>query len=199
MKEWILLLTLATLVCAGMVACNASATSGQRHADSTIIVMNTSVGNAIPEPVETGVEVGEATMTPGRDLIDNISRSKDHTTFIILLKASGLDQSLRKAGHYTLFVPSNEAFNEMPSGRVDSLLLPAHKTELVRLIHNHFIAGSFMLDQLRSHGQLHTLSGLPVTLFRKGGDWWINGARISTADIRTRNGILFTTDNVLDP
>jgi len=138
-------------------------------------------------------------MAPGRDLTDNIARSKDHTTFTLLLKASGIGQSLKNTGHYTLFAPSNEAFNEMPSGTVDSLLQPAHKAELLLLIRDHLIAGSFTLDQLRSHNPLHTLSGAPVSLVHKGGEWWINHARISTADIHSSNGTLFTTEGVLKP
>ncbi|WP_118974092.1 fasciclin domain-containing protein [Taibaiella koreensis] len=198
MNERILLRLLVALACIGIIACNASASSKQKRQDSTAIMMITSTETAIQEPIETGVEVGEAIMTPGRNLADNVSRSKDHTTFTILLRASGLISSLKRAGPYTLFAPTNEAFNEIPAGAVDSLLLPTHKAELVQLVRDHLIAGSFTIGQLRS-SQLHTLSGIPVSLYRRGGDWWINHARISIADVRSSNGTLHVTEAVLQP
>lgn len=199
MKERILLSLPAALIVAGMISCNASPVSGQKHIDSTAMIMSTSIGTAIQEPVEKGIEVGDAIMVTRRSIFDNLSRSKDHTTLMVLLSASGFAGKLKGHDPYTLFAPTNKALNQLPAGTVDSLLRPNHKRELLYFVQSHLAGRSFSLKELEQDPQAVTLSGMRLHISHKQDTWWINKARISIPDVASSNGAIFVTEAVLTP
>src|SRR5882757_3407099 len=79
---------------------------------------------------EKGVMVGGAMMVPSKDIVDNAVNSKDHTTLVAAVKAAGLVETLKSKGPFTVFAPTNEAFNMLPAGTVESLLKPEMKDKL---------------------------------------------------------------------
>src|SRR5256885_8887136 len=76
---------------------------------------------------ETTVNVGGALMYPSKNIIENAMNSKDHTTLVAAVKAAGLVETLQGAGPFTVFAPTNAAFNMLPKGTVETLLKPENK------------------------------------------------------------------------
>src|ERR1700754_2218302 len=86
--------------------------------------------------------VGGAEMYPTKDIVDNAVNSKDHTTLVAAVKAAGLVETLKGAGPFTVFAPTNEAFAKLPAGTVETLLKPENKATLTKVLTYHVIAGN---------------------------------------------------------
>src|ERR1700754_3340034 len=91
---------------------------------------------------EKTVEVGGAPMYPSKNIVENAVNSKDHKTLVAAVKAAGLVETLESAGPFTVFAPTNEAFNMLPKGTVDNLLKPENKTMLTGILTYHVVAGN---------------------------------------------------------
>ncbi len=91
---------------------------------------------------EMTVDVGGAAMYPSKNIIENAVNSKDHTTLVAAVKAAGLVATLEGAGPFTVFAPTNEAFAALPAGTVDTLLMPANKADLVKVLTYHVVPGA---------------------------------------------------------
>src|SRR6266487_6457866 len=92
---------------------------------------------------EQTVTVGGAPMYPSKNIIQNAMNSKDHTTLVAAVKAAGLVETLQGAGPFTVFAPTNEAFNMLPKGTVENLLKPENKDKLTKILTYHVVAGSW--------------------------------------------------------
>src|ERR671921_852305 len=79
---------------------------------------------------EKTVEVGGAAMYPSKNIVENAVNSKDHTTLVAAVKAAGLVETLASAGPFTVFAPTNEAFDKLPQGTVETLVKPENKAML---------------------------------------------------------------------
>lgn len=89
------------------------------------------------------VEVGGAPMYASKNIIENAMNSKDHTTLVAAVKAAGLVETLQSAGPFTVFAPTNAAFEKLPAGTVDNLLKPENKSTLTAVLTYHVLAGKF--------------------------------------------------------
>ena len=87
--------------------------------------------------------VGGAMMYKNKDIIDNAVNSKDHTTLVEAVKAAGLVDTLKGKGPFTVFAPTNEAFDALPAGTVSTLLKPENKAMLSKILTYHVIAGNY--------------------------------------------------------
>src|SRR5260221_200680 len=87
------------------------------------------------------VMVGGAPMLPSKDIIDNAVNSKDHTTLVAAVKAAGLVDTLKGPGPFTVFAPTNAAFEALPAGTVDTLLKPENKDKLIAILTYHVLPG----------------------------------------------------------
>ncbi len=85
--------------------------------------------------------VGGAAMYPSKTIVDNAVNSKDHTTLVAAVKAAGLVDTLKSAGPFTVFAPTNKAFGKLPAGTVDSLVMPQNKPTLTGILTYHVVAG----------------------------------------------------------
>src|SRR6266852_2547930 len=90
---------------------------------------------------EKTVMVGGAPMYPTKNIVENAVNSKDHTTLVAAVKAAGLVETLQGAGPFTVFAPTNEAFNKLPVGTVETLLKPENKMKLTGILTYHVVAG----------------------------------------------------------
>lgn len=90
---------------------------------------------------EKTVMVGGAAMYPSKNIIQNAMNSKDHTTLVAAVKAAGLVETLEGKGPFTVFAPTNEAFNKLPKGTVDNLLKPENKAMLQGILTYHVVSG----------------------------------------------------------
>src|ERR1700734_3586408 len=85
--------------------------------------------------------VGGAAMYPTKNIVENAVNSKDHTTLVAAVKAAGLVETLESAGPFTVFAPTNEAFDMLPKGTVDNLVKPENKTKLTGILTYHVVPG----------------------------------------------------------
>ncbi|HYE41613.1 MAG TPA: fasciclin domain-containing protein [Ramlibacter sp.] len=155
--------------------------------------------------------VGGAAMYPSKDIVDNAVNSRDHTTLVAAVKAAGLVDTLKSAGPFTVFAPTNDAFSMLPAGTVDTLLKPENKGTLTQVLTYHVVPGRVdaraLAQQIRSGGgkaMLKTASGGTLTAMMRGQDVVItdaqgNGAVVTTADVYQSNGVIHVVDKVLLP
>jgi uncharacterized surface protein with fasciclin (FAS1) repeats len=150
--------------------------------------------------MDKGVMVGGALMTPDKDIVDNAVNSKDHTTVVAAVKAAGLVETLKGAGPFTVFAPTNEAFAKLPAGTVDTLLKPENKTKLASVLTYHVVPGAYRAADLKDGMTLKTVNGQMLTFTMKDGKWWINNsAMVTIGDVISSNGVTHVIDTVLMP
>lgn len=155
--------------------------------------------------------VGGAPMYPSKNIIQNAVNSKDHTTLVAAVKAAGLVETLEGEGPFTVFAPTNEAFDKLPAGTVDNLLKPENKGQLTAVLTYHVVPGrldSKMLMKMIREGDgktsLKTVNGGLLTLMMKGKHLWVmdaggNKAMVTIADVYQSNGVIHVIDKVLLP
>lgn len=149
-----------------------------------------------------------STMKPGgttnRDLAISAAKSADHTVLFRALRASGLTEQASGTGPYTVFAPTNDAFNQLPAGTLDQLLKPAGKQQLIKLLAYHVVKGKYTADQLQDGQKLKTVTGATLTVGKQGDTITITDgqggtATINRADIEATNGMIHSVDTVLMP
>jgi len=157
-----------------------------------------------PMPEEKGVMVGGANMVPSKDIVDNAMNSADHTTLVAAVKAAGLVETLKGAGPFTVFAPTNQAFGKLPAGTVDNLLKPENKAKLSNVLTYHVVPGSYKSTDLKDGQKLKTVQGEELTIWYKDGKWAVSDAKggkvnITIADVISSNGVTYVIDGVLMP
>ena len=157
------------------------------------------------------VMVGGAPMYPTKDIVDNAVNSKDHTTLVAAVKAAGLVETLKSAGPFTVFAPTNEAFAKLPEGTVPTLLKAENKALLTKVLTYHVVAGRVsaadLVAKIKAGGgkaELKAVSGGTLTAMlegdkvylvdEKGGKSWV-----TIADVFQKNGVIHVVDSVLMP
>jgi len=156
--------------------------------------------------------VGGAAMYPTKNIVENAVNSKDHTTLVAAVKAADLVGVLQSDGPFTVFAPTNEAFNMLPKGAVDNLLKPENKDQLQTVLKYHVVPGRVsamdLTKMIKDNGgkaTLKTVQGdnLYASLDKKGNVWiWDeNGgkAMVTIADVNQSNGVIHVIDHVLMP
>ncbi|RYZ29588.1 MAG: fasciclin domain-containing protein, partial [Sphingobacteriales bacterium] len=145
------------------------------------------------------VEVGGAMMVPSKNIVENAAGSSDHTTLVSAVKAAGLAETLSGAGPFTVFAPTNAAFDKLPKGAVEGLLKPEKKADLTKVLTYHVVAGAYKSADLKDGMELTTVEGKKIKLSQKDGAWWVNDAKITTPDVISSNGVTYVIDGVLMP
>lgn len=155
--------------------------------------------------------VGGAAMYPTKDIVDNAVNSADHTTLVAAVKAAGLVDTLKGAGPFTVFAPTNEAFAKLPMGTVDTLLKPENKDMLTKVLTYHVVAGHLSTSDIHKmikagHGtaQLKTVSGGTLWATEQGGKIILKDEKggmstITIANVFQSNGVIQVVDSVLLP
>ena len=157
------------------------------------------------------VMVGGAQMLPSKDIIDNAVNSKDHTTLVAAVKAAGLVDTLKSAGPFTVFAPTNAAFAALPAGTVETLLKPENKAMLSGILTYHVVAGKMDAAALtkaimdgKGTASLKTVAGGTLTAKASGGKVMVTDekggtATVTIADVYQSNGVIHVVDKVLLP
>ena len=157
------------------------------------------------------VIVGGAAMYPTKNIIQNASQSKDHTTLVAAVKAAGLVPTLSGPGPFTVFAPTNAAFKRLPAGTVETLLKPENKEKLAKILTSHVVAKAVMSDAIgkmiaddKGAHSIKTVSGAILIAKRRGSKITLtdeNGgtATVTIADVRQSNGVIHVVDRVLLP
>jgi uncharacterized surface protein with fasciclin (FAS1) repeats len=155
--------------------------------------------------------VGGAEMFPTKNIVENAVNSKDHTTLVAAVKAAGLVETLSSAGPFTVFAPTNEAFNKLPAGTVDNLVKPENKATLTKILTYHVVAGKLSSADLwakvkagMGKAELSTVSGGKLSVMAKGKKLYLvdeKGGKswITIADVNQSNGVIHVVNTVLMP
>lgn len=138
-------------------------------------------------------------MDDGDDIVDIAASNEDFSTLVTAVEAAGLVGTLKGAGPFTVFAPTNAAFAKLPAGTVESLLLPENKDQLVSILTYHVIPGAVTSDQLAGQRtSVATVQGSDVHIDGTNGVR-VENANVIGADIIATNGVIHVIDNVLLP
>lgn len=184
-KKSILLWTLAGALFIGLASCgnnaNSTNSSDNSNNDSEFDLSGqASTMDDVSDPNIVQIAVG----------------SKDHTTLVAGVKAAGLVDVLANNGPFTVFAPTNAAFDKLPEGTLDELLKPENKAKLASIISYHAAPIIFKGDLLKDGQKMFMATGDMVTITREGDDVFANGSKI-LASIDASNGVIHVVDDVL--
>ena len=166
---------------------------------------------AAPALAATSVTVGGAPMMSDQKIPENASKAKNLTTLVAAVKAAGLVDTLNGKGPFTVFAPTNAAFDKLPAGTVDKLVHPDMKKQLTEILTYHVVPGKLTAADLKANAMKHggkailkTVAGETLTVEEKMGKWVVvdqagHAAAIQTADVLQANGVVHVIDTVLMP
>ncbi len=155
--------------------------------------------------------VGGEEMYTTKNIIENAVNSKDHTTLVAAVKAAGLVETLLGKGPFTVFAPTNDAFENLPEGTVATLLKPENKATLTKILTYHVVSGKLSTDDLKKQikagkgkATLTTVSGNKLMAMMNGNNIMLkdeNGhtANITVSDVKQSNGVIHVLDSVVTP
>ncbi len=169
---------------------------------STTSTTDTTTSTMAAEPAaatEAGVMVGGANMVPSKNIVENAVGSADHTTLVAAVTAAGLAETLSGTGPFTVFAPTNAAFEKLPKGAVEGLLKPEAKADLTSVLTYHVVPGAVKAADLKDGQKIKTVQGQELTVSIKDGKVMINGATVTIADVISSNGVTHVIDAVLMP
>ncbi len=132
------------------------------------------------------------------DIVDTAVAAGSFNTLAAALTAAGLVETLKGAGPFTVFAPTDAAFAALPAGTVEDLLKPENKDKLIAILTYHVVSGKVMSTELTEGMKAATVNGAEITITLDGGAK-VNGAVISAADIAASNGVIHVIDSVLLP
>lgn len=156
--------------------------------------------------------VGGKEMFPTKNIIENAVNSADHTTLVAAVKAAGLVETLEGQGPFTVFAPTNEAFNKLPAGTVDTLLKPENKATLTKVLTYHVVAGRLSKSDLMK--KIKEGNGTAELTTVEGGKLWVSlhdgkhvmlkdekggTALVTIANVFQSNGVIHVIDTVVMP
>lgn len=156
--------------------------------------------------------VGGKEMYPAKNIIQNAVNSADHTTLVAGVKAAGLVDTLEGTGPFTVFAPTNQAFDMLPAGMVDSLLKPENKSLLTKVLTYHVVAGRLSSSDLVK--KIRDGNGTAELTTVEGGKLWVmlhhgkhimlkdekgGTALVTIADVFQSNGVIHVIDTVVMP
>lgn len=165
---------------------------------------------ALALPATAQVLVGGAPMYANKTIAQNAPEAPNLTTLVAAVKAAGLVDTLASKGPFTVFAPTNKAFEKLPAGTVDTLLKPENKAKLTGVLTYHVVSGKYTAKELKAGAKkkggltLTTVEGAPLTVKLSKGKLIVidqsgHGSVIQTADVLQSNGVVHVVGSVLLP
>jgi uncharacterized surface protein with fasciclin (FAS1) repeats len=181
-------ITMAASILLFAVACN----NGEQSNSTTTTA--TTTDNAAP----TG-QSGVKDDASAKNVVQVAIGSKDHTTLVAAVKAAELVDALSNAGPFTVFAPTNAAFDKLPAGTVDALLKPEKKDDLTDILQYHVSVGVFKPEMFQDGQVIGQVNGGNITITKKADGIYVNGTAKIIASVPASNGIVHVIDGVLLP
>jgi len=169
------------------------------------------LNSVFAQKMEKTVEVGGAAMYPSKNIVENAVNSADHTTLVAAVKAAGLVETLQSAGPFTVFAPTNSAFNKLPKGTVETLVKPENKATLTKILTYHVVAGKFdaktiakLIKEGNGTATLKTVSGGTLKASMKSDKLILTDEKggmsmVTIANVYQSNGVIHVVDTVVLP
>jgi len=184
----------------------------QRNLATFVVAFAMMIGTStFAQTKEKTVQVGGAQMYPSKNIVENAVNSKDHTTLVAAVKAAGLVETLKGKGPFTVFAPTNSAFDKLPKGTVETLLKPENLKTLQTILTYHVLAGKFSAADIvaaiksgNGKAEFKTVSGGKLYASMSGKDVILmdeNGgkSKVTIADVNQSNGVIHVIDAVVTP
>ncbi|CAN5167904.1 fasciclin domain-containing protein [soil metagenome] len=176
-----------------------------------LLILSITAANDSFAQMQRTVMVGGAAMYPTKNIIQNAVNSADHTTLVAAVKAAGLVDVLSGTGPFTVFAPTNAAFNLLPAGTVETLVKPENKALLTSILTYHVVSGRLnsknlmkMIKKANGVATLTTVAGGKLMVMRKGNMLMVKDAKggvanITIKDVNQSNGVIHVVNRVLMP
>ena len=136
---------------------------------------------------------------PAQDIVDTAVAAGSFKTLVAAVQAAGLVDTLKGAGPFTVFAPTDEAFAKLPPGTVEDLLKPENKAKLAAILTYHVVAGQVMAKEAMKLHEAKTVNGEELMIKTSMGSVMINDAKVVKSDIVCSNGVIHVIDTVLLP
>jgi uncharacterized surface protein with fasciclin (FAS1) repeats len=153
---------------------------------------------AVAAVAATGIVAGSASARAA-DIVDTAVAAGQFNTLATALGAAGLVETLKGAGPFTVFAPTDDAFAKLPAGTVESLLLPENKDQLVAILTYHVVPGAVMASDVVELTEAATVNGKMIKIAVADGAVKINDATVTATDIAASNGVIHVIDSVILP
>jgi uncharacterized surface protein with fasciclin (FAS1) repeats len=159
---------------------------------------------------QSNPKVGGAEMSPKKTIVENASKSADHTTLVSAVQAAGLVETLKSEGPFTVFAPTNAAFEALPEGTVATLVKPENRDQLTAVLTYHVVAGKVdskailaAIKEGKGKAEMKTVQGGTLTFTTEGGKVYVadgkGKAEVTIADVYQSNGVVHVVNKVLLP
>ena len=147
----------------------------------------------------TGAAANMGAATADRDIVDTAVAAGSFKTLVRALQAADLVATLKGAGPFTVFAPTDEAFAKLPAGTLEALLKPENKLKLQRILTSHVVAGKIMAADVGKTSSAKSVSGDTLTIASREGGVTMEGAKVVKTDIAATNGVIHVIDSVILP
>ena len=158
-----------------------------------MLAVGTAVLMAMSAPNATAADA------PTRDIVQTAVAAGSFTTLAKALEASGLVETLKGEGPFTVFAPTDDAFAKLPAGTLETLLKPENKAKLKRILTYHVVPGRVMAADVVKLHSARAVSGDTITIATHGNGVTVDNARVVTTDIAATNGVIHVIDAVILP
>lgn len=180
-------LILSSMLLAFSIGCSNANSSTEPENPSSATTSETGAGQSA---------VKDETSSP--NIVQVALGSKDHSTLVAAVKAADLVDALSNAGPFTVFAPTNAAFEKLPTGTVDGLLKPEKKADLKNILEYHTYVGVLKAEYMQDGQEFEQVNGGKVKITKKENKIFVNGSEV-VASIVTSNGIIHVINDVLLP
>jgi uncharacterized surface protein with fasciclin (FAS1) repeats len=181
------------IVAAGFAVASLALVGCSSNDDSSAEATTAPATSAPASPTDAMTDAAEA-----GTIVDVAAANPDFSTLVTAVTEAGLVETLSGEGPYTVFAPTDAAFEALPAGLLDALLLPENQEVLTQILTYHVVAGEVMSTDIQP-GDVATVEGEDITITTDDGGVQVNGAMVSTADVEASNGVIHVIDEVLVP
>jgi len=147
----------------------------------------------------TGAAANMGAATADQDIVDTAVAAGSFKTLVKALQAADLVETLKGAGPFTVFAPTDEAFAKLPAGTLEALLKPENKPKLQRILKSHVVAGRVMAADVIKISSAKAVSGDTLTIAARDGGVTVDGAKVVKTDLAATNGVIHVIDSVILP
>lgn len=147
----------------------------------------------------TGTAVNTRAAAADKDIVDTAVAAGSFKTLAKALQAADLVDTLKGAGPFTVFAPTDAAFAKLPAGTLETLLKPENKAKLQRILTSHVVAGKVMAADVVKTNSAKAVSGETLAIVSRDGAVTVGGARVAKTDIGASNGVIHVIDSVIVP
>jgi uncharacterized surface protein with fasciclin (FAS1) repeats len=176
-----------------------------------VVALGAADSTASAQMMNSNPTVGGAAMYKNKNIVENALNSPIHTTLVAAVKAAGLAETLMGKGPFTVFAPTNDAFDKLPAGTVEMLLKPENKAMLTKVLTYHVVAGKMdakkIMSAIKKGGgtaTFTTVSGDKLMAMMEGNSVVLRDekggtSRVTTADVYQKNGVIHVIDTIVMP